>query len=248
MNSNIQFSSDRKPEKLQKIIFNQYFYNKQTLKQLSSKYKRSIPWVRKQIYEYEPTYNTFIPRAVTIVADATFFGKRKDKFGVLVFKDVLTNRILIWKHIESEKLIEYIYLKDELISKGFTINGITVDGKRGLFRALEEFPVQMCHFHQKIIIHRYLTRRPKLEASKELKKIVSRLTTTTELRSKNKLDKWNEVHNEFINEKSINSITGKNNLHIENLYRHIEVYKRIYHTYLYIELLQSYKFQIQLMN
>ena len=67
----------------------------------------------------------------------------------------------------------------------------------------------MCHFHQKMIIHRYLTRRPKLEASKELKKIVSRLTTTTELRFKNKLDKCYQVHKNFINEKSINSITGK---------------------------------------
>lgn len=104
---------------------------------------------------------------------------------------------------------EYIYLKDELINKGFIINGITVDGKRGLFRALKEFPIQMCHFHQKMIIHRYLTRRPKLEASQELKKIVSRLTTTTETRFKNKLDSWYEIHKDFINEKSINSITGK---------------------------------------
>lgn len=168
-----------------------------------------MPWIRKQIFEYKPPYQTFNPRVVTIVADATFFGKRKDKLGVLVFKDVITNNIIIWKHIESEKLQEYVCLKDELKSKGFIINGITVDGKRGLFRALEEFPVQMCHFHQKMIIHRYLTRRPKLEASKDLKKIVSRLTTTTEVRFKNKLDKWYEIHKDFINEKSINSITAK---------------------------------------
>ncbi|WP_415407299.1 hypothetical protein ACLHDG_01875 [Sulfurovum sp. CS9] len=47
--------------------------------------------------------------------------------------------------------------------------------------AFDEFPVQMCHFHQKMIIQRYVTRKPKLEASKDLKKIVSRLTSTTSL-------------------------------------------------------------------
>ena len=92
---------------------------------------------------------------------------------------------------------------------GFTINGITVDGKRGLFRALDEFPIQMCHFHQKMIVQRYLTRKPKIEASWELKKIVSRLTSTTETRFQNSLDLWYKKHEVFINEKSINSITGK---------------------------------------
>ena len=48
----------------------------------------------------------------------------------------------------------------------------------------------MCHFHQKMIIQRYVTRRPKLEASKDLKKIVSRLTSTTQIRFENKLDIW----------------------------------------------------------
>lgn len=122
---------------------------------------------------------------------------------------MITNEILIWKHIESEQIKDYIYLKDELISIGFTINGITVDGKRGLFRALEEFPVQMCHFHQKMIVQRYLTRKPKMEPSIELKKIVARLTTTTETRFKNNLDVWYKKHEEFINEKSTNPTTSK---------------------------------------
>ena len=125
---------------------------------------------------------------------------------------------------------EYIYLKDELINKGFIINSITVDAKRGL----EEFPVQMCHFHQKMITHRYLTRRPKLEASQELKKIVSRLITTTELRFKNKLDKWYEVHKDFINEKSINSITGKEQFtHRELVAAYRSLQKNLPHLFVY---------------
>ena len=74
--------------------------------------------------------------------------------------------MLLWKHIESEKIKDYVYLKDELIAMGFNINGIIIDGMRGLFKAFDELPVQMCHCHQKIIVQRYVTRRPKLEASR----------------------------------------------------------------------------------
>jgi hypothetical protein len=95
------------------------------------------------------------------------------------------------------------------MAMGFTINGIVIDGKRGLFKAFDEFPVQLCHFHQKMIVQRYVTRKPKLEASKDLKKIVSRLTSTTQIRFENKLDLWYQEYEEFINEKSINPATGK---------------------------------------
>jgi len=71
---------------------------------LAAKYKRSIPWIRKQVFEYEPELNKLEPRPVTIVADATFFGKKRDKLGVLFFKDVIAGEILIWMHIDSEKL------------------------------------------------------------------------------------------------------------------------------------------------
>ncbi len=46
----------------------------------------------------------------------------------------------------------------------------------------------MCPFHQKKIVQRYLTMRSKLEANKDLKKIVSRLTQTTEKNFAQRLD------------------------------------------------------------
>lgn len=36
---------------------------------------------------------------IVLVCDATFYGKRKDKLGTLVFKDADSKEILIWKHI-----------------------------------------------------------------------------------------------------------------------------------------------------
>ncbi|OIN84713.1 hypothetical protein KX00_252 [Francisella sp. TX07-6608] len=76
---------------------------------------------------------------------------------------------------------------EELLSLGYKINAVTIEGKRGLNTVFKGFPIQMCHFHQKKIVHRYITKNPKLEASIELQKILNRLTKTTETRFKNKL-------------------------------------------------------------
>lgn len=120
------------------------------------------------------------PRVINLICDATFYGKRKDKLGTLVFKDSITKEIVIWKHIQSEKIEDYKYLKDELIKLSYTIQSVVLDGKRGLYKAFNNIPKQMCHFHQKKIIQRYITMNPKLEASRDLKKIMTRLTKTTE--------------------------------------------------------------------
>lgn len=142
----------------------------------------------KQRDEYIVDCKTHHPRPVNLICDATFYGKRKDKLGILVFKDNESKEILIWKHIESELVKDYKYLKEELVYKGYTIQSVTLDGKRGLYKAFKDIPIQMCHFHQKKIVQRYITMRPKLEASKDLKKIVSRLTKTTEKNFTEKLD------------------------------------------------------------
>jgi len=89
------FSSKRRPEKLQEVIFKEYFLQRQTLKQLSAKYSRSISWIVKQRDEYIVDEKGHNPRAVNLVCDATFYGKRKDKLGALVFKDVESKEILI---------------------------------------------------------------------------------------------------------------------------------------------------------
>jgi hypothetical protein len=110
-------------------------------------------------------------------------------------------------HIDSEKLKYYKYLTDILEERGFIIDGVTVDGRRGLFTVFEEYPVQMCLFHQLMIVKRYLTKTPKLQASKELKAITKRLTTTTQTRFTNKFQGWYIKHIDFINEKTINTKT-----------------------------------------
>ena len=72
----------------------------------------------------------------------------------------------------------------------------------------------MCHFHHRKTINRYLTRKPKLEASKDLQKIMYNLTSTTQTIFTKKLEEWYDKYKEFLNQKKLiipnttNSIDG----------------------------------------
>ena len=50
---------------------------------------------------------------------------------------------------------------------------------------------------------------PKLEASKDLQKIMYNLTTTTQTKFTKRLNEWYEKHQTFLEEKSISRVTGK---------------------------------------
>ena len=69
----------------------------------------------------------------------------------------------------------------------------------------------MYHFHQKRIIQRYITKKPKLQASKDLQKIMQRLTFTNQTIFAKRLDTWYEIYKDFLAEKTFNEITGKEN-------------------------------------
>lgn len=98
---------------------------------------------------------------------------------------------------------------NKLLSLGFIINSVTVDGKKGLFKVFKDYPIQMCQFHQKMIVKRYITRFPKLEASIELKRICTRLKYSNEVRFTKALDIWYLKYKNFLNEESINWNTGE---------------------------------------
>ena len=63
-------------------------------------------------------------------------------------------------------------------SNGFRIYGAVIDGMKGLPQALKPVPVQMCQFHQMLIVRRYLTQDPEIEASRNLLELVNGMTAT----------------------------------------------------------------------
>ena len=205
------FTNKRKPQRLTNKIFNEYFYGKQTLKQLSNHYKKSVNWVKEQIDNYEIKKRKRNPRKVIVIGDATFLGKRKyrNQKGVLVFRDNLAKENLIWKHLHTEKAEDYLQLKLFLEKKGYQIQAVVIDGKQGVASVFKDMPVQLCQFHQVKTITTKLTRKPKLEASIELRKLSLILTNTTEDVFKKELSCWYEKWKDFLNEKTLNTETSR---------------------------------------
>ena len=96
-----------------------------------------------------------------------------------------------------------------LKEQGYVIKAIVCDGRKGLLQLFRETPVQMCQFHQVAIITRYLTRNPKLQASKELREICLILAKTDKESFEGGLSQWYCKWRTFLDERSKDIITGK---------------------------------------
>jgi len=78
-----------------------------------------------------------------------------------------------------------------------------------LFRCLHWAQAHVCQFHQTAIIRRYLTKKPKLQASKELLEVVDLMTKTDKESFIGALGEWFEKWKNFLNERSINPQNNK---------------------------------------
>ena len=173
-------------------------------------YHRSVRWIRQQIDQYEPEEFTIPPSLVVLIADATYFGKRNEGFGTLVFWDHHHKRPIAFKHFEgTERKADYLYLRQEIEVRGFTIQAVVIDGRKGIRELFEDVPVQICHFHQQAILTRYLTRHPKSQAARDLKCIASYLGRVGSCRFSWLLKAWKKRHLAYFNEKTIHPETGR---------------------------------------
>ena len=184
-----------------------YVWKRQTYTDLGGERGRSPKWVQRRLDEVVVRKIVVASaRAVTLILDATFFSRG---FGVLVFREACTKTNLWWKHIVSEKIEYYRQGKERLEANRFTIQAVVIDGRRGVKQLFAGVPVQMYHFHQAQILQRYLTKNPKLDASKELKTIVETLTKTDEDTFTKALNAWHHKWKDFLKEKTIHPITER---------------------------------------
>ena len=186
---------------LQKNIWNLYVHGKQTYDQVAAHYGKSRKWAQKQIDAYFPPMICLRPQVTPLVIDAFYFGRGK---GFIVFRSPALKKNLGWYEITKEKVDDYEQGVMELITEGWTITGVTVDGKPGVIRRLEKLglPVQMCHFHQIAIVIRYTTKNPRLPAARELKDLVHLLPKTDRESFEYWLNQWHSKWEDFLNEKS----------------------------------------------
>lgn len=145
-----------------------------------------------------------------LVLDTTFFGERgKNQFGVSVFRSYHHKRNLLWKEVIIERMETYREGIHELQDKGLIIEAIVCDGKKGFFSLFPNIPTQMCQFHQLQTITRYLTKRPKTPAGRDLRNIALLLTKTDKESFIGWLSQWYQKYEGFFHEHTLNPVTGR---------------------------------------
>jgi len=189
------------------LLYNDYVFGKQTLKQLSQKYKISVSTVQRNLSLVRSTRMISSSKRVIILMDTTCWGR---KFGVVVMKDSRTGKILWRKFIfRKETLSDYCEGVDWLLANNFKIEGIVCDGLRGMFQMFSCYRLQMCQFHQVSIVKRYLTQSPELEASVELLNIVKQLCRTDKESFVGIFEQWLNKWSAFLKERRVDPKTGK---------------------------------------
>lgn len=180
---------------------------KQTLVQLSEKHERSHVWVRKHLDAMSVADNEIIPCPTVAITDTTFWGRT---YGVCVFRSAHLKKNIWWNEVAGERMAHYRYGRTILEEKGWTFLAAVVDGRRGFLAVFKDIPVQICQFHQMKQVTKYLTRRPKTGAGKELRSLVLTLTETDEATFTHALNAWHAKYGNFIEEKTVSEfLNGK---------------------------------------
>lgn len=136
-------------------------------------------------------------KSVTLVLDGTFFGRT---YGYFCFSD--GKNLIHYQEIKTETVAVLRRGLRDLEEMGYSFNSFTLDGKRGFINNLKKLypgkPIQMCHFHQKAIIRRYLTDKPKSNCAIDLKNLMKGLSTIEPQEFIDQFFKLKEKHHLFL--------------------------------------------------
>lgn len=208
----------------------EYTEGKQTYEQLSKKHGVCAKTIKRKLDKVLVKPRFIHSRECVVLMDTTYFGR---DFGVMVFKDPIGDN-LYWRFVKYETIALYLEGITYLRSLGIQIKGIVCDGRKGLFKLSSEYPIQMCQFHQVAIVLRYITRRPKNQASIELKEIVHLLPRTDKESFFGLLQQWNERWSDYIAKRITDPQTGKSHYahrRLRSAYRSLERNKEYLYTW-----------------
>lgn len=168
----------------------------------------SEKWIQTKLDENDikPVVKLNPKTELVLVADTTFFSHSE---GLTVFREPNLKKIIWWKQTQGEKREIYRLGREHLEKNGFKIIAVVLDGRKGIREVFNGLPIQMCHFHQKRIVTRYLTSRPRLDAGVELRMIAKIIPHSNEKELTKKLNNWFENWKDFLKEKTINPNTGR---------------------------------------
>lgn len=190
-----------------KALWNQYVFGKQTLREMRQD-KRTL---HKMFASYVAPAKMHRPRAVYLVADATYFGERLEETSwcVAVLRDPRVKENLVWEFAQTERTSVYAGLKEKLLVEGYAIRSVTADGFSGIKQAFSGIPYQMCHVHMERLVTRGTTKNPQTEAGMVLLALVRSLHRSDSRTFNTRLDGYIVRYRDFLNERTTHPFTGE---------------------------------------
>ena len=180
-------------------LWHSYLTDKRTVLDLSSQYKCSERTIRRRLKLIADSFVPSWPKTAVVIVDTTYFSRL---FGVMLFQDSSTGRILHRKFVRNETNAEYLDGLSQIQSGGTSIEAVVCDGHMGLLQAIGPCPVQMCQFHQFQIIRRLLTNNPHLPAGKELLSLARRIFFLDKESFTEAFNAWCEDWKGFLDERT----------------------------------------------
>ena len=182
-------------------LWNAYQQEKQTIKELSARFGMSVATVKRRLHDIKREWvQPPLSGEGFVHLDVTYWGR---SFGVLLALDSQTGEPLYMAFVKSETVKDYEDAVSSIKERGYSIRGLIIDGKQSLFKTFSDYPIQMCQFHMKQIIRRYLTLNPKMFAARELKDLVGKLHRMDEADFKKEYQDWKVKWTDTINHKSL---------------------------------------------
>ena len=194
-----QFRRKQRPS--EEEIWKIYQENKQTISELSDTFNVSDSTIKRMLAHVtkEWVQPDLAGRSGYVHLDATYWGHN---WGVFLALDDASGYPLYVEFIKSETTADYINAVRSIEARGYLIKGLIIDGKQALFNLLAGYNLQMCQFHMKQIIRRYLTNNPRLKAARALKELMRTLPSITESEFKEKYTLWKNFWAETLNKRS----------------------------------------------
>lgn len=183
-------------------LWEAYMNGKQTIRELAALYHVSPSSIKRRLRKITKIWQQpdLTGMSGFVHIDATYWGR---SWGIILVLDNATNMPLYVAFIKSETTLDYKLAVEAIEAAGFTIKGIIIDGKQALFKEFDKYPVQMCQFHMYQIVERYLTKHPKMIASRDLALLVDDMIYLDKEDFMNEYAKWKRVYHDFLNRRTI---------------------------------------------
>lgn len=195
-----QFRNSRMPSDID--LWRRYQENKQTMAELAAALGTSRSSIRRRLARVQLRWKQpALSGGGFVHLDATYWGRNS---GVMVAMDSRTGQVLYMAFIAHEKCSDYLDAVKSIEERGYVIRGLIVDGNQAVFKRLGgRYRIQMCQYHMLQIVRRYLTRNPKLLASRALKSLMQRLTSMTRNEFESDYNAWKAEYRETIGKRSL---------------------------------------------